>query len=230
MQSRIVIRNFQGGNMKKVAVILSGCGFKDGSEITEAVSSFIALGQNSCSYQVYSLNKEVASINHLTDEEGEPRNLLVESARIARGAVEDIKKLNADEFDALLLPGGFGAALYLCDFAKRGSQCEVDADVKAIIDKFYVSSKPIGALCIAPALVACVLGKHGVELTIGCDQSTATEIEKTGARHVECRVDDYVTDRGNKIITSPAYMYDDAKPSEVYKGVLGAITELALMA
>ncbi|MCB0384069.1 MAG: isoprenoid biosynthesis glyoxalase ElbB [Bdellovibrionales bacterium] len=215
--------------MKNVAVVLSGCGFKDGAEITEAVSALIALSEFGANYQVFAPNLDITSTNHLKDSSGETRNVMVESARIARGNVQDIKTLKPDQFDALVFPGGFGAALHLCNWAQNGSGCTVNPEVEQTIKTFHSQSKPIGAICIAPALIARVLGGKGVTVTIGTDKETAQEIGKTGAQHVECAVDDYVTDREHKVITTPAYMYD-AKPHQVFTGVRKAIKELVEMA
>lgn len=215
--------------MKKFAVVLSGCGFKDGSEITEAVSTLIALSQNKIAYQIFAPDIEFTSTNHKTGQRAEKRNTLIESARIARGHVTDIRELNVEQFDAVVFPGGYGAAQHLCEFATHGAKAKVHPEVRRVIEKFYSDSKPIGAFCIAPALIACVLGKHHVTVTIGNDAATASEIKKTSANHVECAVDDYTTDRENKVVTTPAYMYD-AKPDQVFLGIQRAIRELAEMA
>lgn len=215
--------------MKKIAVILSGCGFKDGSEITEAISALITLDQAPAEYQIFAPSMDVPSTNHLTGETEDSRNVLVESARIARGKINDLTKLQAKNFDGVVFPGGYGAALHLCNFAQKGAPSDVHPEAYRIIHEFYDAGKPIGAICIAPALIARVLGDQGISVTIGNDADTASEIEKTGAHHVECPVDDYVTDREHKIITTPAYMYE-ARPSQVFKGIQGALKELVEMA
>ena len=215
--------------MKKIAVVLSGCGFKDGAEITESISTLIALSQKGIDYKVFAPDMELKTTNHLSDEREAPRNVLTESARIARGEIENIVKLSAKDYDAVVFPGGFGAALNLCNWAEKGHNCEVHPDVERVIKEFYEASSPIGAICIAPALIARVLGEKGITVTIGNDKETAQEISATGATHEDCTVDDYITDRENKVITTPAYMYD-AKPSEVFKGITGLINELAEMA
>lgn len=215
---------------RKVAVVLSGCGYLDGAEITESVSSLIALSEEEAIVRVFAPDVELDEVNHQTSESmGNKRSVKLEAARITRGNIEDLKDLNENEFDAIVLPGGFGAAKNLSDFASKGAGCQVNSDLSKILKDFHAASKPIGAFCIAPAIVAKVLGEEGPALTIGNDEATATEIRKTGSEHIECRVDDYVTDREHKVITSPAYMYD-AKPHEVYKGIRGAIRELMEMA
>lgn len=198
---------------KKLAVVLSGCGYKDGSEITEAVSLIVNLSQLGAAITFFA-----------------PENRMTESARITRDQISDVKNLKADDFDALAFPGGFGAALHLCNWAEKGSKCEVNPSVAKAIRDFHSQSKPIGAICIAPVLLARVLGAEGVEVTIGNDSETAAEIEKTGARHVDCPVDDYVTDRTCKVITTPAYMYGKAHPHEVFNGISGLAKELMEMA
>lgn len=213
--------------MKKIAVVLSGCGFQDGSEITEAVSLLIALNEAGGDVTCFAPDIQISVNNHLTGKpETEKRSLLAESARIARGHVADIKTLHAKDFDAIAFPGGYGAAKNLCNWAEKGSQCEVNSDVARVITEFYEASKPIGAVCIAPVLVAKVLGKHKPTLTIGEDAATAAEIAKTGAVHEECPVDDYISDRETKVVTTPAYMYGDARPSDVFKGIFGLAHEL----
>lgn len=217
--------------MKKVAVILSGCGFLDGAEITEAVSTLIAIGQNGAAYEVFAPNKDVEETNHLTQKPtGQKRNVLQEAARIARGEIQPLEQLKAKDFDALALPGGFGAALHLCDFGEKGSGGHIDPQVARIVKEFSDSHKPIAAICIAPAIMALALGKKGVNVTIGEDAGTASELEKTGAKHQNCAVEQYVVDHSNKVITTPAYMYGSARPHQIFAGVSGAIAELIKMA
>jgi enhancing lycopene biosynthesis protein 2 len=217
--------------MKKVAVILSGCGFLDGAEITEAISTLIAIGQNGAAYEVFAPNKEVAETNHLTQKPtGQKRNVLQEAARIARGEIQPLEQLKAKDFDALAFPGGFGAALHLCDFGEKGSGGNIDPQVARIVKEFSESHKPIAAICIAPAIMALALGTKGVNVTIGEDAGTASELEKTGAKHQNCAVEQYVVDHSNKVITTPAYMYGSARPHQIFAGVSGAIAELIKMA
>lgn len=220
--------------MKRVAVILSGCGHKDGTEITEAVSALIALTEAGAEYETFAPNIDFQAMDHSLgsmERLDETRNVLAESARIARGHVKDLRELDPDKFDALVFPGGFGAALHLCSWAKTGAKCEVQPDVERAIKSFYAAEKPIGAICIAPALLARVLGGEKITMTIGKnDRVTTAEIAKTGAIHVECNVDDFITDREHRIVTTPAYMYGDAKPHEVFTGIRKAIRELVEMA
>ncbi|MCB0407794.1 MAG: isoprenoid biosynthesis glyoxalase ElbB [Bdellovibrionales bacterium] len=216
--------------MKNIAVVLSGCGFKDGAEITESVSTLIAISATGAQFKVFAPNKNIEATNHLTGQPDGLRNILVEAARIARSQIQPLEDLKVDHFDALVFPGGFGAAMYLCDWAEKGAQCTVDTQVESLIRKFHESSKPIGAFCIAPVLLAKVLGTFEVTLTVGDDKETISEIEKTGAHHEVCKVNDFITDRANKVVTSPAYMYDNAQPHLVFQGVQAAINELVEMA
>lgn len=212
--------------MKKIAVVLSGSGFKDGSEITESVSLLIALNQAGAAVTVFAPNQEFDSVNHLTGEATGKRNVLVEAARIARGQIHDLATLHSKDFDALVLPGGFGAATQLSSWAKEGAKCSVNKDLEKLILEFHEASKPIGAICIAPVILAKVLGHKKVTVTIGDDASTISEILKTGAQHEECPVDDYITDRETKVVTTPAYMYGDAKPNQVFAGIFGLAHEI----
>ncbi|MCB0347705.1 MAG: isoprenoid biosynthesis glyoxalase ElbB [Bdellovibrionales bacterium] len=215
---------------RKIAVVLSGCGYLDGSEITEAVSSLIALDQCEAIYTCFSIDKSVVEVDHITAKDtANHRQCLTEAARIARGQVLPLSKLVEDNFDGVLFPGGFGAAKNLSNFAMKGGVGEADSEVKRVLTNFHQASKPIAAFCIAPATVALVLGKYEIEITIGNDKETIAEIEKTGAHHVECAVDDFVTDRENKIITSPAYMYDTT-PAKVFSGIQKAVREFVEMA
>lgn len=216
---------------KKIAVVLSGCGNKDGAEITEAVSLMIALSEQGAEVEFFAPNEDFPAQNFLT---GAPmpqnRNAMTEAARITRSQIKDLKSLDPDAFDGLALPGGFGAALNLSTWATKGAACTVNPDLEKALRAFYKSSKPIGAICIAPSIVARVLGRESVTVTIGQDPETAAEIKKTGAIHETCPVDDYITDRLHKIITTPAYMYDEATPAQVFKGVSGLAKELVEMA
>lgn len=215
--------------MKNIAVILTGCGFKDGTEITEAVSTLISLSEFGAQYKVFAPDQEAAASNHRNESSNGNRSILDEAARISRGEILPLKELQVNEFDGVIFPGGYGVALHLCSWAQQGSQCIVDQNAKKIIEEFFTSSKPIGAWCIAPTLIAKVLGTHEVTVTIGSHAETAAEIQKTGAQHEDCEVTDFITDRAHKVITTPAYMLD-AKPHEVFAGIRKATKELVEMA
>jgi enhancing lycopene biosynthesis protein 2 len=206
--------------MKKIGVVLSGCGVFDGSEIHEAVFTLLAIDLAGCEAVCMAPNLEFAVTDHLTKQDaGEKRNMLVESARIARGKILDIKDVKAADLDAIILPGGFGAAKNLCDFAVKGFAATVNPDVIRLLKEMHAAQKPIGAICIAPALLAAALGNEiSPTVTIGNDAGTAAEIEKTGAKHQNCPVTDFVVDAGNKIVTTPAYMLA-GRISEAYEGI-----------
>lgn len=217
--------------MKKIGVVLSGCGFRDGSEIHEAVFTLLAIDQAGAEAVCLAPDVELSEVNHLTMEPtGTKRKVLLESARIARGKIKDIKTVKASELDALILPGGFGAALNLCDFAQKGAAASVNPDVARLVKEIHSAKKPIGAICIAPALVAAILGKDaGPTLTIGNDAGTAAEIEKTGARHKDCPVTEFVVDKEQKIVTTPAYMLAN-RISETYEGISKCVKAVIEMA
>lgn len=193
--------------MKKVAVILSGCGVYDGAEIHESVITLLRLSQRGAKVQCFAPNiAQHHVLNHLTGEEmAESRNVLVESARIARGEVKDVREAKVEDFDALIVPGGFGAAKNLSDFAFKGDQCEVQPDVLALAKAFAAAKKPVGLICIAPAMAARIYGA-GVECTIGTDEGTAQALTRMGAKHIDCTVEDIVEDKAHKLVTTPAYM------------------------
>lgn len=194
--------------MKKIAVLLSGCGVNDGSEIHESVIALLALDRLGVEAVCTAPNKPQSDvIDHAAGAPaGESRNVLTESARIARGTIRDLAGLHADDVDAVVMPGGFGAAKNLCTFAQGNDPWEVDPEVARFLGEMHAAKKPIGAICIAPAVVARVLGDRGVTLTIGTDEGTAARLEKTGTRHERCLVDDVVIDHDHKIVSTPAYM------------------------
>ena len=194
--------------MKKFAVVLSGCGVFDGAEIHEATMTMLAIMKHGAEYTLFAPDiPQHHVINHITGEEmRESRNVLVESARIARGAVMDLKKYNPSNFDALIFPGGFGAAKNLCDFAFKGADCTVNEDVTMAVRKTLDAGKPIGALCISPVILAKLIG--GGEMTIGHDKGTAAAIEKMGGKHRNTGHGDVVVDEEHNIFTTPCYMLD----------------------
>jgi enhancing lycopene biosynthesis protein 2 len=216
---------------KKAAVVLAGCGFKDGAEITESVSALIALSEAGADYSIFAPDMNILAIDHIKLEKtNEERNVLKEAARIARGKIQDIKNLKSADFDALVMPGGFGAATNLCSWGTDGAQAKVHPEVERVVLDFYKNQKPICAICIAPAIVARVLGAQGVTVTVGAESEASREILKTGALHETCPVDDFVTDREHRIVTTPAYMYSEAKRHEIFKGIRGAVLETVEMA
>ncbi|GGU62322.1 glyoxalase [Pseudomonas laurentiana] len=192
---------------KKVAVILSGCGVYDGAEIHESVITLLRLDQRGAQVQCFAPNiAQMHVINHLTGETmPESRNVLVESARIARGNIKDLQEADAKDFDALIVPGGFGAAKNLSNFATEGAGCSVHPDVLAVAEAFAEAGKPVGLICISPALAAKIYGP-GVVCTIGNDAGTSAAIEKMGGTHQECPVDEIVEDPARKLVSTPAYM------------------------
>ena len=192
---------------KNVAVILSGCGVYDGSEIYESVLTLLRLDQNGVHYQCFAPDDEQHHVvNHVSGEDMPgSRNMLVEAARLARGEIKNLNDLKSDDFDALIIPGGFGAAKNLCDFAFKGKDVEVREDVRVAVQSFKQNAKPVGLMCIAPVMSAKIFGE-GVQCTIGSDAETAAAVEGTGARHANCSVHDVVVDSNHKLVTTPAYM------------------------
>lgn len=210
----------------KIGVILSGCGFQDGAEIHESVCTLLALDKLGVETVICAPDIEQRKvINHFTGEEtDEKRNVLVESARIARGKIKDIKDVQADDLDALVMPGGFGAALNLSDFAEKGPDAAVNEDVARLVRDVHKAGKPLCAICISPAVVAKVLGSEQPVLTIGNDEGTADAIEKCGAKHEGCAVRDFVVDREKKIVSTPAYMLGPSV-AHVAEGIEKAVRE-----
>ncbi len=214
----------------RVGVILSGCGFQDGAEIHESVCTLLALDRMGVQSICMAPNIEQRKVvNHLTGEEvNEKRNVLVESARIARGKIKDIKDVQAGDLDALVLPGGYGAALNLSDFALKGAGATVNEDVARLVRDVHKAGKPICAICIAPGPVAKILGHEHPVLTIGNDEGTAEAIEACGATHEGCGVHDFVVDKKLKIVSTPAYMLGPTV-AHVAEGIEKAVRETVAM-
>jgi len=220
-----------GSAMKKIGVVLSGCGVRDGSEIHEAVFALLAIDRNGAEAVCMAPDADFPETDHLTMQEtGNNRNALVEAARIARGNIRNIKEIKASDIDGIVLPGGYGAVKNLCDFAAKGAAATVNPEVARLIQEIAAAGKPIGAICIAPALIAAVLGKElAPTLTIGNDAGTAAEVEKTGAIHRDCPVTELIIDQKNKIVSTPAYMLA-TRISEVCEGIEKCVKEVIAMA
>ncbi len=217
---------------KRVAVVLCGSGFKDGSEIHESVAALWALSCAGADVQIFAPDapqKDV--VNCLTGEIalGESRNQLVEAARIARGEVAPLTALQETDFDAIILPGGFGAAKNLSSFATDGAQGSVRPELKAILHAFHRSKKPIGAICIAPVLVALSFPQIQLELTLGLEPDTAREVEKLGHKTFPLPSSQCHLDRENRVVTAPAYM-NEAPVAEVFQGIHKLVLEVLRLA
>lgn len=217
----------------KAAVLLAGCGHLDGAEVREAVLVLLALDQHGAAFQCVAPDADQFHVvNHATGQaaEGARRNILEESSRIARaGQCLDLARASAADYDCLLLPGGYGVAKNHCSFAFKGTEAEVRADVAAFLRAFFDAGKPVGAVCIAPALVALVLtgsGRHPA-LTIGDDPGCATALESLGARHQSrASARDIAVDEDLNLVTAPAYMFDDARLSDVFVGIERTVAEV----
>ena len=209
--------------MNKIGVVLSGCGVYDGTEIHEAVLTLLAIDRAGAEAICIAPDMDqMHVINHLSGEEtGERRNVLEESARIARGNVKNIAAVKAEDFYALVFPGGFGAAKNLCDFAVKGADCTIQPDVARLVKEMVGKKKPVGAACIAPALVAGIFkddGSVNPSLTIGNDKDTAGAIEAMRSTHIDCPVREFTLDRENRIVSTPAYMLG-TRISDVAEGI-----------
>jgi enhancing lycopene biosynthesis protein 2 len=218
---------------KKVGVVLAGCGVMDGSEIHEAVLTLLELDKAGAETICLAPNiPQMHVVDHIKSEPtSEKRNVLVESARIARGAVRDMREIRAADLDAIIFPGGYGAAKNLSDFAVKGAACSVDPGVERLVLDMHAAGKPIGAICIAPAVIARIFGKAGerVQLTIGSDAGTAQAIVEMGAEHVQRRVDEAHVDSANKIVSTPAYMLGPGI-ADVAKGISACVREVLRLA
>jgi enhancing lycopene biosynthesis protein 2 len=213
----------------RVGVVLSGCGVFDGSEIHEAVSIILALDRRGAQVTFFAPNIPQAQvIDHLSGKPGnEKRNVLVESARIARGKIRDVATASSDELDALIFPGGFGAARNLCDFATNGENCTVQSDVARLMKAMHAAKKPIGLACISPVVAARVFGEMRLHarLTIGSDPATAAKIEAMGAQHQNVGPAEVAVDEANKLVSTPCYM-NEVGPWTVYQGAEKMVEEV----
>ena len=219
--------------MARVAVCLSGCGFLDGSEIHEAVFTLLALDRAGAEIVCCAPDKPQADVvDHQTQKPvpDQRRNTLTESARIARGDIKPLSKVRAADIDALIFPGGFGAAKNLCTFATNGPDCTVDPGVEALVSAMVEAGKPIGAICIAPAMLARIVGKKKIKakLTIGTDPQTAAAINRMGAMHCECPTTEMVADPEHKVVSTPAYMTGKG-PADVCAGIEKLVAEVLRM-
>ena len=193
---------------KKIAILIGGCGHRDGSEIHETTMTMLAVEEHGATYQMFAPNRNQDHVlNHLDGTEmHEQRNMLVEAARIARGNILPLENFDVNQFDAVIFPGGFGVAKNFFNYAFKGMDCEVDEQIAHIIQSVHQAGKPIGALCISPVLMAKILGN--ITVTIGQDAKTARDIEQMGATNVNTSNGDVVTDKKNKIFSTPCYMLD----------------------
>ena len=215
--------------MTRVGVVLSGCGVNDGAEIHESVITMLALDRAGVDIVLMAPNiDQLHVINHYTGSEmDESRNVLMESARIARGKIRDMAEVHASDVDALIFPGGFGVVKNLCDYAMAGTDCSVNPDVKRLATDVHKAGKPIGIICIASAMFAKIMQGAGqtVELTIGTDEQTSSDINSMGSNHISCPVEDIVIDKKNKIVSTPAYMLAQSI-SEAAEGIEKLVKEV----
>ncbi|MCX7018979.1 MAG: isoprenoid biosynthesis glyoxalase ElbB [bacterium] len=208
---------------KRVAVLLSGCGVMDGSEIQESVFTLLALDNAGAQAVCFAPSGDQAEVfDHAAGKAtGERRAMIAEAARIARGNIADVAQARAADFDALIIPGGLGSTKNLCTHAVDGLQARVHPDVARVVREFAAAGKPVGAMCLAPVTVAAVFKDDSVvkpQLTIGNDKATAAGIAGFGAVHHDCAVRDIIIDHRHRIVTTPAYMLGQG-PAEVFVGV-----------
>jgi enhancing lycopene biosynthesis protein 2 len=196
--------------MAKVALVLSGCGYLDGTEVQETVLTILALEKLGVEWQGVALNEDqkhvVNHLNHSVDSKASPRNILQESARITRGNVIDLEDADSDDYDAVIFPGGFGAAKNIMDFAFVGDDTyTMNEEVIKFARAFYLSDKPAGYICIAPLMIPLVY-PEGTKATVGSDENIAAILEKKGAEAVIMNATDICVDDNVKLVSTPAYM------------------------
>jgi len=216
--------------MPKVGVVLSGCGVYDGAEIHESVITMLALDRAGAEKIMMAPDiDQLHVINHLNGEEmdGDGRNVLVESARIARGEIKSLSEITEKDVDALIFPGGFGVAKNLCDYAMSGPDCIVNPEVARLAKEVHKAGKPIGVMCIAPTMMAKILGNENLsaDLTIGSDEKSSKDIITMGSNHITCQVEETIIDRDKKIVSTPAYM-EAKNMAEVADGIEKLVKEV----
>jgi len=214
---------------KTIGVILCGSGFKDGSEIRESVAVLWALSQHPVKVKIFAPDEaQMDVVNCLNGEvlPSERRNMLVESARIARGKIESLRSCQSADLDAIIIPGGFGVAKNLCDFATKGAKGQTHAGLSKILIEMFQAEKAIGAVCIAPALIALQFKDHKIQLTLGKPGDASQEIEKLGHQHIPCEAFNCVVDLKHKIVSTPAYMIEDAPLFEIFEGIKKCVEEV----
>ncbi|XP_053773572.1 glutamine amidotransferase-like class 1 domain-containing protein 3, mitochondrial [Desmodus rotundus] len=223
----------------RVALVLSGCGVYDGTELHEASAVLVHLSRSGAEVQIFAPDvPQMHVIDHTKGQpsESETRNVLTESARIARGKITNLAQLSAANHDAAIFPGGFGAAKNLSTFAVDGKDCKVNKDVERVLKDFHKAGKPIGLCCIAPVLAAKVL--HGVEVTVGHEQEeggkwpyagTSEAIKALGAKHCVKGVTEAHVDQKNKVVTTPAFMCETAL-HHIYDGIGAMVTKVLELA
>ncbi len=218
---------------KVIGVLLSGCGYLDGAEVQEAVLTLLALDEAGVSVRVFAPDLELAAVDHRSGEgSGDKRNVLVEAARIARGKIEDVASVMGTDVDGWVLPGGYGAVKNLCDFAEKGPAASAHRDVARVVREALAAQLPIGACYIAPALLAVITKSSGpqLKLTIGDDEGTAKALRSLGAQHVNAAVSDVVIDADHRVVTAPAYMYGEARISDVSAGIQKMVRQVVAWA
>lgn len=219
-------------NKAKIAIILAGSGVFDGSEIHEAVLTMLAIDEAGAEYQCFAPNTwQAKTVDHFTGEttalagDDENRNVLAESARIARGNIKPLSEFDAKKYDAIIFPGGFGAVINLSNFASKNDDCEIHEEVRKAIEDSYENELVIGAMCIAPVILAKVLANKRVRVTIGFERDTANAIEKMGARHHSKEATEICVDEENRVVTTPCYMMAKSI-SEVRQGTKNLVDKI----
>lgn len=211
--------------MKKFALVLSGCGQHDGSETHEVILTLLSMDQENVKWEAFAPDiKQKRVVNHVTESvNDEVRSVMQESARLVRGKIKPITEAKISDFDAVIFPGGVGAVDTLCDWFEKGAEFNFNSDVKDLIDNAVKLKKPMGFICIAPMMIPKIY--RSAKLTIGNDQSLATQIHEMGSKHIECSADEVVVDKENKIVSTPANMVANSI-GEVYKGIRKLVKEL----
>ncbi len=215
---------------KKILVVLAGCGAKDGAEIQESVLALLAIDKAGAEFHCASINKQQKHVLNYTDdtEIDQERNIMIESARISRGRIENLAEISMQAYDALVIPGGFGVAKNLCSFAFEGTKASVEPEVKKIIQEAYELKKPIGAICIAPALVALSLVEINpdITLTLGTAEEANKNLTEIGVKFKDCPTTSFTVDETNKIVCTPAYMHGGSRISELEEGISKCVNKV----
>jgi len=221
---------------KRVGVVLSGCGSEDGSEVREAVLTLLSLERGGaepvCLAPDLTQSRVVDHLSGKVDPDASPRRVPAEAARIARGKLLDIASVRDNELDALVFPGGEGVANVLSDYADKGVVCKVHPEVERLLKAMLARRRPMAFICLAPILAARVLGPvAGVRITLGaraCEPAKHAAV--MGADVRPCPVREIMVDQKTSVVSTPAYMVDDARLIDVAVGIDKAVRAVLSLA
>jgi enhancing lycopene biosynthesis protein 2 len=220
---------------KRVAVILSGCGHRDGSDVAETMLAFLMLDRAGAKVICAAPDAEQREVvDHLMDAAASaiatptaaatssvPRNARVEAARLAPGEVLPLAALDPNRLEGLFIPSGRGVATLLSDYAEKGALCAVDPDLARVMKALLAAKKPMGFVGLAAVLAARVLGPvAGVRLTLGSKAVVAAKHAAVmGADVRPGAIDDVIADERARVYSTPGLEAEGARLAQVAKAI-----------